>query len=192
MLKILDKNKEWLDFRKLCLNLLHPIHQIESINYFTSKVDGKNDPDRPFRQSIFIQALENYIPVFKTYYGIFNKHKVNLPLANPRSKKKMELVIRTEEKKSDVNLAVHLLNDAWLDIYDCAILISNDSDLSEALRLAKKREKTIGLFLPNKANTSKSLMRHVDFIKRIRKGIMSKSQLPNPIPGTNMYKPKSW
>lgn len=30
-------------------------------------------------------------------------------------------VVKTEEKGSDVNLAVHLLNDAWLDVYDCAV-----------------------------------------------------------------------
>ena len=40
-------------------------------------------------------------------------------------------VIKTEEKGSDVNLAVHLLNDAWLDRYECAVVVSNDSDLAE-------------------------------------------------------------
>ena len=37
---------------------------------------------------------------------------------------------KTEEKGSAVNLAVHLLNDGWLDAYDCAVVISNDSDLA--------------------------------------------------------------
>ena len=39
-------------------------------------------------------------------------------------------IIKTEGKGSDVNLAVHLLNDGWLDAYDCAVVISNDSDLA--------------------------------------------------------------
>ena len=46
-------------------------------------------------------------------------------------------VYKTEEKGSDVNLALHVLNDAWLDQYDCAVIVSNDSDLAESLRLVK-------------------------------------------------------
>lgn len=49
-------------------------------------------------------------------------------------------IIKTEEKGSDVNLAVHLLNDGWLDAYDCAVVVSNDSDLAEAMRLVKARK----------------------------------------------------
>lgn len=49
-------------------------------------------------------------------------------------------IIKTEEKGSDVNLAVHPLNDGWLDAYDCAVVVSNDSDLAEAMRLVKARK----------------------------------------------------
>ncbi len=92
-----------------------------------------------------------------------------------------------------MNLAVHLLNDAWLDNYNCAIIVSNDSDLAEALRLIKKQNnKLIGLIIPGKTHPSKELMQYADFIKRIRKGILAKSQLPSPIPGTNIHKPNQW
>jgi len=47
-------------------------------------------------------------------------------------------IVKTEEKGSDVNLAVHLLNDAWLNLYDCAVVISNDSDLAESCRLVSR------------------------------------------------------
>ena len=58
-------------------------------------------------------------------------------------------VIKTEEKGSDVNLAVHLLNDSWLDVYDCAVVVSNDSDIAEAMRLARHHHgKLIGLITP--------------------------------------------
>jgi uncharacterized LabA/DUF88 family protein len=46
-------------------------------------------------------------------------------------------VWKNEEKGSDVNLALHLLNDAWQDAFDCAVVVSNDSDLAEALRMVK-------------------------------------------------------
>ena len=40
-------------------------------------------------------------------------------------------MIRTEEKGSDVNLAVHLLNDGWMNACDCAVVFTNDSDIAE-------------------------------------------------------------
>jgi hypothetical protein len=38
-------------------------------------------------------------------------------------------VWKNEEKGSDVNLAVHLLDDSWRSGFDCAVIVSNDSDL---------------------------------------------------------------
>ncbi|MCK4727466.1 MAG: NYN domain-containing protein [Desulfobacterales bacterium] len=121
------------------------------------------------------------------------------PLAFPIHKKKFgkEIkfanVIHTEEKGSDVNLAIHLLNDAWLDKYDCAVVASNDGDLVEALRIVKEDlKKKVGLMTPWRYYTSKDLLPHTTFTKRIRKGILSACQLPDPIPGTTLRKPASW
>ena len=87
-----------------------------------------------------------------------------------------------------------MLNDAWLNHYDCAVVVSNDSDLDEAMKLVKKHhpEKILGLIMPGKGHPSKELMKHADFIKRVRPGAMKLSQLPNPIPGTNIHKPNGW
>ena len=102
-------------------------------------------------------------------------------------------VVKTEEKGSDVNIAVHLLNDAWLDLYDCAVIVSNDSDLAESLKLVKtQHKKRIGLVTPGKSHPSKELMQYADFVKRIRTGVLAASQLPDPIPGTTIHKPASW
>jgi hypothetical protein len=47
-------------------------------------------------------------------------------------------------------LAVHLLNDAWLNEYDCAIVVSNDSDLAESMRFVREEHhKMIGKRLKN-------------------------------------------
>jgi len=75
----------------------------------------------------------------------------------------------------------------------CAVIVSNDSDLAESLRLIKvQHQKIIGLITPEKSHPSKELMQYADFVKRIRKGVLTKSQLPNPIPGTSICKPNSW
>jgi uncharacterized LabA/DUF88 family protein len=92
-----------------------------------------------------------------------------------------------------VNLAVHLLNDAWLDEYDCAVVVSNDSDLAESMCLVKSRGKMLGLITPGKRRTSRQLKSYATFIKSIRTGtVLGASQLPNPIPGTRIHKPTLW
>ncbi len=113
-------------------------------------------------------------------------------MAKPIENKKFVKIIKTEEKGSDVNIAVHLLNDAWLNNYDSAIIVSNDSDLAESMKLVKEHHsnKLLGLIMPGKGHPSKELMKHSDFVKRIRTGILEDSQLP--IPKTNIYKPTSW
>jgi uncharacterized LabA/DUF88 family protein len=96
-------------------------------------------------------------------------------------------------KGSDVNLAVHLLNDAWLDKYDCGVIVSNDSDLAEAMRLIRlQHQKVLGVVTPNTGKTSKQLSIHAHFVRHVRQGVLQASQLPDPIPGTSIYKPKAW
>jgi len=194
-----DTPHKWLDFKKLFELILSPKNKIISIKYFTAIVTGKIDPDQPIRQKTFLRALQKYIPEISVYYGEFLSHNVFKPLSHPINKNlfgksiKFANIIKTEEKGSDVNLALHLLNDAWLDLYDCAVVVSNDSDLAESFRLVKtQHKKIIGLITPSKTHPSRELMQYADFNKRIRKGVLAASQLPDPIPGTKIRKPSSW
>ncbi|MHB8131929.1 MAG: NYN domain-containing protein [Mobilitalea sp.] len=209
-----DTPYKWLDLKTLCSYLLKPENRIDKIKYFTTLVSGKLDPNKPTRQETYIRAVEKHIPEISVYYGHFLSNEIRAPLAEtvPPQKIKVTIhrdgrekiiyaqafpdqlvhVIKTEEKGSDVNIAVHLLNDAWLDKYDCAVVVSNDSDLAESLRIVKEeRKKAVGLITPVEF-PSKELIKHASFIKRIRRGVLSVSQLPNPIPGTNLYKPDKW
>ena len=45
-----------------------------------------------------------------------------------------------EEKGSDVNLAVHLVNDAWKKSFDAAVVISNDTDLVTPIRMVSAEQ----------------------------------------------------
>jgi uncharacterized LabA/DUF88 family protein len=183
---------KWLDIKKLCLHLLPKNIILNEIKYFTALVSGLTDSDKPIRQQIYLNALHSHIKEIQIIYGKFKMNKVRMPLIIPQNNQVYADVYKTEEKGTDVNIAVHMLNDAWENKFDLAILISNDSDLAEALKLVKKLNKNIGLFLPDKVYTSKSLLENTDFIKRIRKGVLSISQLPNPIPNSNLYKPSKW
>jgi len=184
---------KWLDLKTLFTYLLNPQNEIQAIKYFTALVSGKIDPKQPLRQKTYLRAIQKSIPELSIHYGHFLSHTISAPLANPTSKRKFVDIIKTEEKGSDVNLAVHLLNDSWLDKYDCAVIVSNDSDLAESLKFVKEQHgKVLGLITPSRGHPSKELIKHAHFVKRIREGVLAKSQLPDPIPGTSIHKPKGW
>ena len=109
--------------RGLCENILKTIigqnHSIKEIHYFTATTP--NSPHKLVRQEAYINALEE--EGVKIHYGKF--------VWSDKLKKHVE-------KRTDVNLAAHLLNDAWLDKYDFAVVISGDADYLEAIKLAKK------------------------------------------------------
>jgi uncharacterized LabA/DUF88 family protein len=185
---------KWLDLKLLSEKLLSSENDILKIKYFTARATGVFDPRTPIRQKTYIRALKAYIPEVEIRYGRFSTHNVRMlqfPITNP---KKFCTVVKTEEKGSDVNLAVHIINDYWQDKYDCAVIISNDSDLAEPLRLIRERnDKVIGLICPfAKGNPSRELRKHVNFVKKIRTGVLKVSQLPTNIPGTQIHKPASW
>ena len=185
---------KWLDLPSLFARVLQTHHNILKVKYFTARVSGTSkDPSKPQRQDVYLRALQHHRPEVEVYFGHFLSHKVTVPLAQPIRGQRTAMVIRTEEKGSDVNLAVHLLNDGWLDAYDCAVIVSNDSDLAEAMRLLKHQHgKRIGLVTPGTGNPSRQLMAHADFCRRTRPNTLQESQLPNPIPGTNIHKPACW
>lgn len=57
------------------------------------------------------------------------------------------LVLKTEEKGSDVNIATYMLADAFRQDCDQLILITNDSDLAEPVRIINKESLIpVGIF----------------------------------------------
>ena len=103
-------------------------------------------------------------------------------------------VIKTEEEGSDVNLATHLLHDAHMGRFDIAVVVSNDSDLLEPIKIVRSElKKTVGILNPQQ-RPSRALLPHIDFIKQIRPGVLQASQLPPSLTDQNgiFTKPPSW
>ena len=184
---------KWLDLVALSEGMLQPKHDIVAVKYFTARVLETPDNSSKPRQDVYLQALQHFRPEVEVYFGRFRSHNVRMPLADRPDDRRTAEVIKTEEKGSDVNLAVHLLNDCWLDLYDCAIVVSNDSDLAEAMRLVNEhRGKLIGLLTPTLKQRSEKLRAHAQFVRSIRPGGLQNAQLPDPIPGTNIRKHAVW
>lgn len=63
---------------------------------------------------------------------------------------------RIEEKGSDVNVASRLLRDMYENTIDAALVLTNDSDLSEPIRIARERI-PVGVLNPHKGPIAGSL-----------------------------------
>ena len=123
---------KWLDLKQMVRRILRPDCHILRLKYYTALVfPTSKDRDKHIRQQTFIRAIETFIPEIEVYYGRFLESHKRLPLANPKGAERFADVIRMEEKGSDVNLGVHLVHDAAQDLYDLAVVVSNDTDLAE-------------------------------------------------------------
>jgi uncharacterized LabA/DUF88 family protein len=181
----------WLNIAEMC-RLLLPNDQILQIKYFTAKVNPRpTDPDQRSRQETFLRALAT-IPNLSIIYGFFLTHEVMMPLAPPG--KGYVRVIKTEEKGSDVNIATHLLTDAFDDVCELAVIVSNDSDLLTPIKVVTQRlGKAVGILNPHKV-PSMALLPHAKFVKQIRRGVLANSQFPNLLNDGrgNFSKPAAW
>lgn len=142
----------------------------------------------------FLRVLRT-IPGLEIIYGHFITKNVSMLQAGlPPGTKRFVNVVKTEEKGSDVNLATHLVNDAHNGLFELAVLITNDSDLLEAVRIVKRELNLhVGLLNPHK-HPSRVLKAEVDFMKRIRANVLARSQFPPTLTDTQgqFTKPASW
>ena len=98
-----------------------------------------------------------------------------------------------EEKGSDVNLAAHLLDDAWRGLFEVAAVISNDTDLVTPIRMvAADQGKTVYVVCPGKWQVAPKLKNAATGVRHMRVAMLKASQFPDTIPQTGIYKPAGW
>lgn len=186
---------KWLDLNALFQTLL-PNYDIRRIRYFTARISARPDnPGTAQRQDAYIRALRT-LPNVSVHLGKFLVSTTRMPLANPGPGAKTVDVIKTEEKGSDVNIATYLLIDAFRRDSDLAVVVSNDSDLCEPIRIVKDEFKVpVGLLIPH-SRTSEALRRlKPTFLKQIRGGPLSACQLADPVidsQGRKITRPPAW
>jgi hypothetical protein len=158
--------------------------------------------DRPSKRpgpaelpAIILSRLADH-PELEIIYGHFLSHEIMMPLAHPRpGGPKHVRVIKTEEKGSDVNIATHMVNDGYKGLYRVAILVSNDLDLVEPVKIVRNELKLpVGVLNPFVNTPSFDLRKHATFVKPIRTGVLSASQFPPKMKdATGVFsKPPSW
>jgi uncharacterized LabA/DUF88 family protein len=126
-----------------------PRNQIIATKYFTAKVSAlPGNPGQPIRQMILWRALRT-LPNLDIIEGDFRTREVMAAVVNPPPN--FMKVFKTEEKGSDVNLAAHLLLDGFRNKYECAIVVSGDSDLVTPIRMVRDElKKPVGILNPQR------------------------------------------
>ncbi|MDE2670845.1 MAG: NYN domain-containing protein [Chloroflexota bacterium] len=182
---------KWVDLEAVCRRLL-PRDEIAKIRYFTARVnEHTDDPQRPVRQAAYLRALATN-PLIEIHYGRFVTRPTRLPLASDAGV--IVEVLRTEEKGSDVNLATYLLVDAFQGLCETAVVISNDSDLAEPVRVARDEcGIRVGVINPHDAKKRSRWLRGT-FFKQVRPTLLAQCQLPPTLRDAEgqIRKPEGW
>lgn len=98
-----------------------------------------------------------------------------------------------EEKGSDVNLAAHLLNDAWQDLFDSAVVISNDTDLVVPIQMVTEElGRPVLVGCPSRWQVAPQLRKAATHVRHIRASMLRAAQFPKTLPGTVIAKPAVW
>jgi uncharacterized LabA/DUF88 family protein len=187
---------KWLNIHQLAQSQI-PKNTIDKVRYFTARVSARpNDLAQPQRQETYFRALCT-VPEVEIHFGHFLTHEVTMPEAAAwqQGQFKPVRVIKTEEKGSDVNLATWLLMDAADDLFDVAVIISNDSDLKEPIRLVRDRfGKRIVLLSSRQTRISGALKPLADFIKQFGATALAAAQFPDILSDAigTITKPKGW
>lgn len=133
------ENCKWLNIKALIDSYITHNQELIEIKYFTSRIT--NQPSKQKRQNSYLEALET--TGINLIYGLYKAKEIechncghNWSISN--------------EKMTDVNIATHLLLDAFNDRFDTAILISGDSDLVPPIKAIHNQfnKKVVSVFFP--------------------------------------------
>lgn len=179
-----DKSR-WLNVAQLAQNLLKPTQEIVAVKYFTSRVS--NNPNKQKRQTIYLEALETR--GVEIIYGHYQSNSIECNRCG-------HIWMDQKEKMTDVNIATHLIVDAYQDRYDMAMLISGDSDLVPPIKAVHslfKQKRVFVSFPPKRHNQTVAVAAKGS--QTIGRKSLADSQLPATITKSDGYvlaRPVEW
>jgi uncharacterized LabA/DUF88 family protein len=177
----------WLDLQLLARSLLRPGQELRAVHYFTARAYG--DSAGEGRQATYLDALASHSAKVRLVEGRFQEKPQGCLSCGARW-------ITYEEKETDVNIAIAMLEGAVRDEYDSAILISGDSDLRPAVAAVKRicpEKRIIAAFPPRRH--SMGLAQIVDGYVSISTTKVRNAQLPPRVVtarGVTLERPAHW
>lgn len=131
----------WIDMVKLCSSFLGEKQELCKVIYFTA---SPLDSEKSSRQSSFLNA--NKLLNNEKFEIVRGKY-IEKPIRCPNCQSDF---MRPEEKKTDVNISVRMIEDCINGSTDTLVLVSADSDLIPPLESIKRNfpEKSIKVYFP--------------------------------------------
>ncbi len=171
--------------RALSQNLLKPHQTLAYTKYFTARV--KSPQEKMQRQAIYLDALQT-LDDFSITYGKYQ-------LTPQTCRRCGHSYQAASEKMTDVNIAVELLQDAFQDVFDTAILISADSDLVGPVQAIKRlpKKRIVIACPPNRFSQHLCGTAHSHI--QIGRGVIAKSLFTEEVrtsSGFVIRRPASW
>jgi uncharacterized LabA/DUF88 family protein len=165
---------KWANLEALMYYLI-PNQDIQRLKLFAARSKGYFDPNQPIRQEKYFRALRT-LPTFELIDDAqFRRRKFK---GSRTDTGEIVEVWRIEEKGSDVNLATHLVRDAFVEHFDMAVVVSNDVDLKEAVRIVtQETNKRVALVKPRRQYTELEDLAFL--IKNITKTALRACQFPH-------------
>lgn len=162
---------KWTDLRALSKVFLKShSEELNQVFYFSAYAEHVSDASQKC-QKAYIRALE--LTGVKTVLGHFKKKDRNCPSCSHKW-------VGHEEKESDVNIALFLLDLAYQNSFDRALVISNDSDLVPAIKMVRKRfpDKRVTTVAPPHYFHSRELIEVSSDKTKVRPEHLERSLLP--------------
>ena len=179
----------WLDIHKLATELLRPGQQLMAVRYFTSRVHPTpNNPNQHRRQNAYLEALGTR-PDTTIQYGHYLSRTA-------QCRKCGAMWTYSEEKMTDVNIAIALTADAFGNQFDTALLISGDSDLTGPVMQVKQffpTKRIVVAFPPERSSARLLQEAHAAFT--ISRKTLKDSQFPDQVTkrdGFMLNRPPEW
>lgn len=184
---------KWLDLEKY-FTLLRQDDDIQQIKYFTAPISGSHRQN----QDNYLLALST-LPLVEIILGKFKTKQVKCLVSNC-TYRGPKIFNQQEEKRTDVNIALHMLHDAFEESCDRIILVSGDSDIVSALAMIKNINPKVELivYIParNPIRGAAVELRNVaDKSRTLPNAMLKIAQLPPTIQdssGNVINKPQSW
>ncbi len=187
---------KWLNIEALSSTVLSSGVTVVAVNYYTARISGRADPTAPARQNAYLKAIQT-LPLVKIHTARFLVTKRWAAFSQPPNFRPLPTVVevwKTEEKGSDVNLGVHLVRDALTGAFDEAAVLTNDTDLVEAIRIVTQEVGLPVTLLTPSSPPAGSLVAVATSVRHIQPYLGS-CQFPDPVVGLNgkaISKPAGW
>lgn len=192
------RRHKWLDFDAYFRQLM-PAGNIVAIKYFSALVSAIHNPDGRARQCTYWEALRT-LSLTRIIEGRFKDKSVTCQVRPCRFPGDKRFIV-PEEKRTDVNIALEILDDAYQGAVDEIVLISGDSDLAPALEKIKLRFPPIRIvvYVPAAFNPKRGkapdLRRLADKARNFDGALCAHAQLPTTITkadGSTITRPAGW